>query len=127
MNEENITIHFDLDPSHPPATDWTDFDKMTEAERHAAALADPDALPATEVQLARARRIPDVRSLRRKLNLTQEQFARTFHLSLGTVRDWEQGRTQPDHAARAFLQVIEFDPELVEQALVARPSAPSRH
>lgn len=117
MNEKNITIYFDLDPNQLPVTDWSHFDKLTEVERHAAALTDLDALPASEEQLAHARRIPDVRSLRRKLNLTQEQFARTFHLSLGAVRDWEQGRNQPDHAARALLQVIEFNPELVQQAL----------
>lgn len=90
---------------------------MTEAERHAAAVTDPDAQPATETQLLQARRAPNVRQLRRKLNLTQEQFAHTFQLSLGAIRDWEQGRNQPDHAARAFLRVIEFDPELVQQAL----------
>jgi putative transcriptional regulator len=58
-----------------------------------------------------------VRTLRRKLNLTQEQFARRFQLSLGAVRDWEQGRNQPDHAARTLLRVIEFSPEVVEKAL----------
>lgn len=36
---------------------------------------------------------------------------------LGTVRDWEQGRNQPDHAARALLPVIAFAPDVVEQAL----------
>ena len=119
MNEEHTTISFDLDPNDLPTTDWTEFDQMTDAERHAAALSDPDAQPASEAQLAKARRVPNVCALRRKLNLTQEEFARTFHLSLGTVRDWEQGRNQPDHAARALLQVIEFNPTLVEQALAA--------
>jgi putative transcriptional regulator len=117
MNENDITIHFELDLNHPPMTDWTAFDAMTAAERHAAALTDPDAQPATEAQLARARRVPNVRLLRRKLNLTQEQFAHTFQLSLGAVRDWEQGRNQPDQAARTLLRVIEFNPELVQQAL----------
>lgn len=117
MNEENTTIHFTLDPAHLPATDWRRFDAMTEQERHAAALADPDSQPATAEQLARSRRVPDVRALRHKLNLTQEQFARRFQLSLGAVRDWEQGRNQPDHAARALLRVIEFAPEVVLRAL----------
>lgn len=117
MNEKGTTMYFELDSNQPPTTDWTAFDQMTEAERHAAALADPDAQPATEAQLAQARRVPNVRLLRRKLNLTQEQFAHTFQLSLGAVRDWEQGRNQPDHAARALLRVIEFSPELVQQAL----------
>jgi putative transcriptional regulator len=117
MNEKDTTIHFDLDPSQPPVTDWAAFDAMSETERHTAALADPDAQPATQAQLAQARRVPNVRLLRRKLNLTQEQFAHTFQLSLGAVRDWEQGRNQPDHAARALLRVIEFNPEFVQQAL----------
>jgi putative transcriptional regulator len=93
---------------------------MTEEERHAAALADPDAQPASEEQLAKVRRAPQVRTLRRRLNLTQEQFAHRFHLALGTVRDWEQGRNQPDHAAQALLQVIAFAPDVVEQALAER-------
>lgn len=117
MNEEHTTVSFDLDPNNVPETDWTAFDAMTEEERHAAALSDPDAQPANEEQLARARRSPQVRALRRRLNLTQEQFAQRFHLALGTVRDWEQGRNQPDHAAQALLQVIAFAPDVVEEAL----------
>jgi putative transcriptional regulator len=117
MNVEDTTIRFELDPSRLPVTDWRRFDAMTDQERHAAALADPDCPPATEDQLARAGSTPNVRALRRKLNLTQEQFARRFQLSLGALRDWEQGRNQPDHAARALLRVIEFDPNVVEQAL----------
>ena len=117
MKKEATTIQFDLNTSRTESTDWGAFDAMSDSARHAAALADPDAQPATEEQLARAQRIPNVRSLRRKLNLTQEQFARNFHLSLGAVRDWEQGRNQPDHAARALLRVIEYAPETVQQAL----------
>ncbi len=119
MSEENTTVYFNLDPANPPATDWSAFDQLTDAERHAAALADPDAQPATDAQLARAQRVPNVRALRRRLNLTQEQFADTFHLALGTVRDWEQGRNQPDSAARALLQVIAYDAEVVRAALEA--------
>ena len=117
MNEEHTTISFDLDPNNLPETDWAAFDAMTEEERHAAALSDPDAQPANEEQLVRAWRSPQVRTLRRRLNLSQEQFAQRFHLALGTVRDWEQGRNQPDHAARALLQVIAYAPDVVEEAL----------
>lgn len=117
MSEEDITIHFELNPRQPPTTDWSRFDAMNEQQRRAAALSDPDALPASPEQLARARRVPDVRALRRRLQLTQEQFARRFHLSVGAVRDWEQKRNQPDHAAQALLRVIEFDPLVVERAL----------
>src|SRR5579872_40453 len=89
MKKENIT-KFKLNPQRPPKTDWRSFDAMSEEARHRAALSDADAPPATDAQLARARRAPSVRALRNKLNLTQEEFAARFHLPLGTVRDWEQ-------------------------------------
>jgi putative transcriptional regulator len=59
----------------------------------------------------------DVGKIRRDLNLTQLQFSRRFHLSLGALRDWEQHRKQPDGAARALLAVIASDPNAVDRAL----------
>ena len=91
-------------------------DAMSEAARHKAAVADADAPPATKAQLARARRVPNVRALRAKLNLTQEQFAARFHLPLGTVRDWEQGAHRPDKAGQVLLSVIAKDPDAVARA-----------
>jgi hypothetical protein len=73
MKKGSIT-KFRLSPKKPPKTDWRAFDAMSEEERHQAALSDPDSPPATEAQLARARRIPTVRALRQKLKLTQEEF-----------------------------------------------------
>lgn len=90
---------------------------MSDEERHRAALSDPDAPPATEAELRGARRMPTVRALRKKLNLTQEEFAARFHLPLGTIRDWEQGAHRPDQAARVLLTVIEKDPDGVARAL----------
>src|SRR5262245_35040106 len=100
--------------------DWSRADAMTEAERHAAAMADPDALPMTDEEWARARRVPRVSVIRRALKLSQEQFAATFHIPIGTVRDWEQGRYEPDAAARAYLRVIAREPNTVRKALAAR-------
>ena len=116
MKKGSITS-FRLDPKRPPKTDWRAFDAMSEEERHQAALSDPDCPPATEAQLARARRVPTVRALRKKLNMTQEQFAERFHLPLGTVRDWEQGAHRPDKAAQVLLTVIAKDPDAVARAL----------
>jgi putative transcriptional regulator len=90
---------------------------MSEAEIAAAAAADPDARPMTEDELRTARRVPRVKTLRRALGLTQEEFAARYHVPLGTLRDWEQGRTEPDQPARAYLTVIARDPEGVRQAL----------
>jgi putative transcriptional regulator len=115
--KKGSTTRFRLNPKRPPKSDWRAFDVMSEADHHRAALADADALPATQAQLARARRVPTVRALRRKLNLTQEQFAARFHLPLGTVRDWEQGAHRPDKAAQVLLTIIANDPDAVARAL----------
>ena len=64
-----------------------------------------------------AARNVDVRSLRERLGLTQDQFALRFGLELDAVRNWEYGRRTPDVAARSYLAVIESDPEAVQQAL----------
>ena len=116
MKKENTTS-FRLNPKKPPKTDWRAFDAMSEEARHRAALADPDCPPAAKSRLARARRIPSVRALRQKLNMTQQEFATRFHLPLGTVRDWEQGAHRPDKAAQVLLAVIAKDPDAVADAL----------
>ena len=60
---------------------------------------------------------PNVRSVREGLGLSQEAFAKRFHLSLRTLQEWEQERRVPDGPARVLLQVIERDPEAVDRAL----------
>ena len=116
MKKEDTTS-YKLDPKKLPKSDWRAFDGMSAKERRRAAVSDPDARPATAAQLARARRVPSVRALRRKLNLTQEEFAARFHLPLGTVRDWEQSAHRPDKAAQVLLKVIEKEPDAVRRAL----------
>src|SRR3984893_6639396 len=51
------------------------------------------------------KRTPQARIIRRALGLSQEDFAARYHIPLGTLRDWEQGRAEPDQAARAYLRV----------------------
>lgn len=65
----------------------------------------------------------DVRAIRGRLRLSQAGFARRFGFGLATVRDWEQGRYQPDQAVRSYLRVIEREPEAVQRALKAEQSA----
>jgi putative transcriptional regulator len=57
----------------------------------------------------------DVRAIRRKLGMSQDRFAQRFGFTAACVRDWEQGRSKPDGAIRAYLIVIER--EAVERAL----------
>ncbi|GIK98575.1 MAG: transcriptional regulator [Alphaproteobacteria bacterium] len=59
----------------------------------------------------------DVRAIRRRTGLSQQKFAARFGFALSALRNWEQGRRQPDPAARAFLRVIDREPEAVSRAL----------
>ena len=99
------------------AIDWGVADAMTDEQRRAAAMADPDAVPMTDEEWAAAPRVAQVKTIRRALKLSQEEFAASFHIPIGTLRDWEQGRKEPDAAARAYLRVIAREPEVVRRAL----------
>lgn len=59
----------------------------------------------------------DVRAIRRKIGLSQAAFAAHFGVSARTVQDWEQGRRVPAAPSRAFLAVIDREPEAVRRAL----------
>jgi putative transcriptional regulator len=96
---------------------WNRADTMTAKQRRAAAMADPDNRPMTDAEWAAAPRVPQVSIIRRALKLSQEDFAGAFHIPIGTLRDWEQGRKEPDAAARAYLRVIAKEPETVRKAL----------
>ena len=82
-----------------------------------AARADRDAQPLTKSDLKRMRRTPRAKTIRRALELTQEEFAARYHIPLGTLRDWEQGRAEPDQPTRAYLTLIARDPEHVHRSL----------
>ena len=119
--EEHALLQESESPSEGQ-TDWEYLAAMTGEEARRNALADPDNPPLTPEQLARMRRTPNPKQLRRQLNLTQEEFARQFHIGLYTLRDWEQGARRPDSVARTYLRVIEAIPDAVRQALDAEQS-----
>jgi putative transcriptional regulator len=108
-------------PFPPDETDWTALRGMSEEEINAAAMTDPDNPPRTPDREKHLQRVPQVKVMRRALHLTQEEFAQRFHIPLGTLRDWEQGKTQPDQAARAYLRVIARNPKAVLEALATAP------
>ena len=99
--------------------DWSKTDSLTDAQIVAAAESDPDALPLSEAKLKNMKRTPQVKTIRRALKLSQEEFAERFRIPVGTLRDWEQGRKEPDAATRAYLIVIGRDPDAVSKALAA--------
>lgn len=82
-----------------------------------AARADRDAQPLIPSDLKRLKRTPQTKTIRRVLELTQEEFASRYHIPIGTLRDWEQGRAEPDQPTRAFLTLIARDPKRVSQLL----------
>lgn len=98
-------------------TDWARLEAMTEEEIEANALSDRDNPPLTPAELRRMRPVPNPKEIRRRLGITQEQFAARFGLPLGTLRDWKQGAREPDSAARTLLRVIEREPEAEVRAL----------
>jgi putative transcriptional regulator len=94
---------------------------MTSEAIEQAARADRDAQPLTEADLKRMKRTPQAKMIRRALELTQEEFAARYHIPLGTLRDWEQGRANPDQPTRAYLTLIARDPDYVSRVLSLRP------
>ncbi|WP_181701914.1 helix-turn-helix domain-containing protein [Chthonobacter albigriseus] len=59
----------------------------------------------------------DVRAVRARIGLTEEQFAAKMQVSLATLRDWEQGRLVPDGPARVLLALLDRNPRIVEETL----------
>jgi len=60
---------------------------------------------------------PDVRAIRRSLRMSQHRFAAAFRIPLPTLKNWEQGRRQPDAPAAAYLLAIKRRPKEVMEAV----------
>lgn len=99
-------------------TDWTYFDSLTDEDAEYNALMDPDNEPfLTDEDRKKIKTLVDPKVIRKRLKLTQVEFAERFAIPLGTLRDWERRARFPDSAARAYLRVISEDPEMVCNAL----------
>ena len=96
-----------------PKADWERIRNTTDEEIDAMIAADPDTAPdMSDIDWRNVvtPKVPDVRALRRKLGLSQAQFASKFGFNLRTLQEWEQGRALPDRPARILLRVIEKSP-----------------
>lgn len=96
------------------ATD-EDIDKMIASDAETA----PDMARGRDWRRVLVPRVPDVQAIRRKLGMSQSEFATRFGFSVRTVQEWEQGRALPDRPARILLRVIEKSPKTVERAVAA--------
>jgi putative transcriptional regulator len=92
------TTRVHTEPGKPVLTGHTDWERlhaMTDEEAMAAALSDPDAPPMTLGELAQMRPVPDIKALRARLGMTQEQFAEAYCVPsalCGIGRRGEPGR-----------------------------------
>jgi putative transcriptional regulator len=94
--------------------DWAAIDAQTDEDIARNVAADPDAAPIlSEAETASA----IARSVRKRLGISQAEFSSRYHVPIGTLRDWEQNRKQPDAPALAYLRVIAREPGVVARAL----------
>jgi putative transcriptional regulator len=85
------------------------FDELLESVREGGAILRGEREPSRSIHFAE----PDVRRLRERHGLSQSRFAALMGISVGTLRNWEQGRRRPEGSARVLLKVVEKHPEAV--------------
>jgi len=107
--------------AHEP--DWAALDALTDEEIDEQIAADPDVAPVLDWSLDDPAVVVmepvDVKAIRHKTGMSQEEFARTFSLNISALRDWEQQRRMPRGPARALLRIIDREPAAARRALQA--------
>lgn len=86
-------------------------------QKIAAGLEDAMAFAEGDESRARELRLVDIKAVRARLGQTQGQFSKDFKLPVGTLRDWEQHRREPDTGSKVYLSMIDADPEAVKRIL----------
>ncbi len=104
--------------------DWAGLAEVSDEDIETSIANDPDLAPVfSDDELMRARRVlppplpDDVRAIRQRLGLSQEQFAGRYGFSVETIRNYEQGHRRPTGPARVLLRVIAGEPDAVTRAL----------
>jgi putative transcriptional regulator len=94
-----------------------DFDGIMQGLREARAHARGEDVPGLKVHLPKNL---DVAAIRKQTGLSQESFANTIAVPVGTLRNWEQKRRQPEGPARVLLALLDHNPTLVVETLVPK-------
>jgi putative transcriptional regulator len=89
------------------------------ARRESPSKGDPDAKAITIADAKKMRRVSLAKRVRLRLGMSQIEFSKAYEIPIGTLRDWEQHRSQPDATAKAYLKVIAQEPDVARNALVA--------
>lgn len=87
--------------------------RLLNSARQAAAIARGEAEPARLYVPAEI----DVKAIRTRVGVSQDDFASEFGFTVNQIKDWEQNRTRPLGGVRAYLLLIEQQPEVVRQLL----------
>jgi len=90
-----------------------DFDRLVTSVKQAGAIRRREMKPSRVFEVSPAR----VKSIRARMGKSQTEFAMMIGVSVGTLRNWEQGRRRPEGPARALLVVAQAKPKAVEEAL----------
>jgi putative transcriptional regulator len=121
MSNKTITVRRERDGKYMQKTEdgWIEMPKPELSANFPEGEPEYDAEnpPLTQEQLKRMRRRSPAKIVRWNLGLSQQEFADLYQIPVGTLRDWEQHRTEPDATAKAYLKVIAADPELVATML----------
>lgn len=105
-------------PMVMPPEEEAALNAMTDEEITAAALSDPDNPPLTDEEIERFQAARLAKEARKKLSLTQREFADRYQIKFGRLRDIERGRcVRPDSALIAYLRVINLAPDTVLKAI----------
>jgi len=91
-----------------------DFDLLLKSVDQARAYGRGRPTTGTRVQVVQR---TDVAAIRARTKLSQEAFSQCIGVSVGTLRNWEQGRRKPDGPAKVLLALLERDPRIVERTL----------
>ena len=104
--------------SMKPRIDRAKFEAASEDDIARQVAEDPDTAPEITLDMLIA-----PKNLRRRLDMTQEQFAEALGIPVATLRNWEQRCNAIDPAARSLLILVARDPEGTLAALAAARAA----
>ena len=90
-----------------------DFDKLTTSLKQAGTIRRGEAEPSRVIKVTPL----DIKAIRSRLGKSQSEFALMIGVSVATLRNWEQGRRQPEGPARALLKIASVNPEAIEESL----------
>ena len=91
------------------------FEKLVASIKEAGEIKDGHRTPSRIFEI----RPPDIKNVREKLNVSQNEFALMIGVSVRTLQNWEQGRRKPEGPAKALLRIASKNPKAVLDALHA--------